>query len=38
MHVMPVRQGVELLPAQSRHEDNSVLEAHAAKMIPALGG
>lgn len=29
MHVMPVRQGVELLPAQTRHEDNSVLEADA---------
>lgn len=37
MHVMPVKQGVELLPAQTRHEDKSVLEAHAAKMIAALG-
>jgi histidine triad (HIT) family protein len=36
MHVMPVRQGVELLPAQTRHEDKNVLEAHAAKMIAAL--
>jgi histidine triad (HIT) family protein len=37
MHVMPVKQGVELLPAQTRDEDKSVLEAHAAKMIAALG-
>jgi histidine triad (HIT) family protein len=37
MHVMPVRQGVALLPAQTRNEDRSVLEAHAAKMIAALG-
>jgi histidine triad (HIT) family protein len=36
MHVMPVRQGVELLPAQTRHEDKDVLAAHAAKMIAAL--
>ena len=36
MHVMPVKQGVALLPAQTRHEDNSVLEAHATKMIAAL--
>jgi histidine triad (HIT) family protein len=37
MHVMPVRQGVELLPAQTRQEDKNVLEANAAKMIAALG-
>ena len=37
MHVMPVKQGVELLPPQTRHEDRNVLEAHAAKMIAALG-
>jgi len=37
MHVMPVKQGVELLPAQTRHEDRNVLEVHAAKMIAALG-
>lgn len=37
MHVMPVKQGVDLLPAQTRHEDKNVLEAHAAKMIAALG-
>lgn len=36
MHVMPVRQGVELLPAQTRPEDKRVLEAHAARMIAAL--
>ena len=36
MHVMPVKQGVELLPAQTRHEDRNVLEAHAARMIAAL--
>jgi histidine triad (HIT) family protein len=38
MHVMPVRQGVALLPAQTRAENRNVLEAHAAKMIAALGG
>src|SRR3954449_10065814 len=37
MHVMPVTAGVELLPAQTRSEDKNVLEAHAAKMIAALG-
>jgi histidine triad (HIT) family protein len=37
MHVMPVKQGVELLPAQTRNEDRHLLEAHAAKMIAALG-
>ena len=37
MHVMPVRMGVELLPAQTRTEDASVLADHAAKMIAALG-
>jgi histidine triad (HIT) family protein len=37
MHVMPVRIGVELLPAQTRKEDASVLADHAAKMIAALG-
>ncbi len=36
MHVMPVKQGVDLLPAQTRHEDRNVLEAHAAKIIAAL--
>src|SRR3954451_3194678 len=38
MHVMPVRHGVALLPAQTRDEDKNVLEAHTAKMIAALGG
>ena len=38
MHVMPVRAGVELLPAQSRPEDPEVLKGHAAKMIAALRG
>ena len=37
MHVMPMTTGVDLLPAQTRSEDKSVLEAHAAKMIAALG-
>lgn len=38
MHVMPVRVGVELLPAQTRKEEASVLRDHAARMIAALGG
>ena len=37
MHVMPVRMGIELLPAQTRKEDAIVLADHAAKMIAALG-
>jgi len=37
MHVMPVTAGVELLPAQSRREDNTILEEHTARMIVALG-
>ena len=36
MHVMPMRNGVELLPAQTRKEDARVLEDHAARMIAAL--
>ena len=36
MHVMPVKSGVDLLPAQTRKEDAGVLEAHAARMIEAL--
>ena len=38
MHVMPMTAGVDLLPAQTRNEDKEVLQAHAAKMIAALGG
>ena len=38
MHVMPVRAGVELLPAQTRKEDMVVLADHAKRMIAALGG
>jgi histidine triad (HIT) family protein len=37
MHVMPVRAGIELLPAQTRKEDMAVLAAHAKRMIAALG-
>lgn len=37
MHVMPMKAGVDLLPAQTRKEDAAVLEAHARKMIAALG-
>lgn len=37
MHVMPVRAGVELLPAQSRKEDMAVLADHARRMIAAFG-
>ncbi|WP_027568018.1 HIT family protein [Bradyrhizobium sp. URHA0013] len=36
MHVMPVRAGIELLPAQTRKEDMTVLAAHARLMIAAL--
>ncbi|WP_342736836.1 HIT family protein [Bradyrhizobium sp. B117] len=38
MHVMPVRAGIELLPAQTRKEDMAVLAEHAKRMIAALGG
>ena len=37
MHVMPVRAGVALLPAQTRKEDMTVLADHAKRMIAALG-
>ena len=37
MHVIPVRMRDELLPAQTRKEDPSVLAYHAARMITALG-
>ena len=37
MHVMPMTTGVDLLPAQTRKEDEKVLEDHAARMIAALG-
>lgn len=37
MHVMPVRAGVELLPAQTRKEDMTVLAEHAKRMIAAIG-
>jgi histidine triad (HIT) family protein len=36
IHVMPIKTGVELLPPQTRKEDPSVLEEHAARMIAAL--
>lgn len=36
MHIMPVREGVDLLPAQTVKEDASILEQHAAKLIAAL--
>lgn len=38
MHVMPVRAGVALLPAQTRKEDMAVLADHAKRMIAAIGG
>jgi histidine triad (HIT) family protein len=38
MHVMPVKAGVALLPAQTRKEDPAVLADHAGRMIAALGG
>jgi histidine triad (HIT) family protein len=37
MHVMPVRAGVELLPAQTRKEDPTVLADHARRLIAAIG-
>ena len=37
MHVMPVRAGIELLPAQTRKEDMAVLADHARRMVAALG-
>lgn len=37
MYVMPVRAGIELLPAQTRKEDMAVLADHAKRMIAALG-
>lgn len=37
MHVMPVKAGVELLPAQTRKEDPAVLADHARRMIAAIG-
>jgi histidine triad (HIT) family protein len=36
MHVMPMKEGVELLPAQTVKGDPGVLEQHAAKLIAAL--
>lgn len=36
MHVMPIKEGVELLPAQTVKADPGVLEQHAAKLIAAL--
>jgi histidine triad (HIT) family protein len=38
MHVMPMKTGIDLLPAQTRKEDTKVLEAHARRMIAALAG
>lgn len=38
MHVMPIRAGVALLPAQTRKEDMAVLADHAKRMIAAIGG
>jgi histidine triad (HIT) family protein len=36
MHVMPITEGVDLLPAQTVKADPSVLEQHAAALIAAL--
>ncbi|WP_050425857.1 HIT family protein [Bradyrhizobium tropiciagri] len=38
MHVMPVKEGVALLPAQTRKEEMDVLADHARRMITALAG
>jgi histidine triad (HIT) family protein len=37
MHVMPVKAGVALLPAQTHKQDMDVLAEHAKRMIAALG-
>jgi histidine triad (HIT) family protein len=37
VHVMPRWDSIALLPPASRMEDKTVLEAHAAKLIAALG-
>lgn len=36
MHVMPMTEGIDLLPAQTRREDPAVLEQHAAKLISVI--
>ena len=36
VHVIPVRMGFELLPAQTRKENAKILEDHAARMIATL--
>ena len=36
MHVMPMTEGIDLLPAQTRREDPTVLAQNAAKLIAAL--
>jgi len=36
MHVMPMTEGIDLLPAQTRREDSKMLEQNAAKLIAAL--
>lgn len=38
MHVMPMKAGRDLLPAQTRKEDTTVLEDHARRMVAALAG
>lgn len=38
MHVMPVREGVPLLPAQTHKAEPALLEEHAKALIAALGG
>ena len=36
MHVMPMKEGVDLLPPQTRKEDPAVLADHAKRMTAAL--
>ncbi|MBN9499804.1 MAG: HIT family protein [Afipia sp. 62-7] len=36
MHIMPMKEGIELLPAQTVKADPGVLEQHAATLIAAL--
>ena len=37
MHVIPVKEGKELLPPQTVKEDMKVLQDHARRMIASLG-
>ncbi len=38
MHVIPRKEGIDMLPPASRKEDAKVLEEHATRLIAALKG